>query len=66
MILWIDAQLSPSVATWLLRTFGVNTTAVRDLGLRSSTDQAIFMAARQAGAVVLTKDRDSGCSGVPS
>jgi predicted nuclease of predicted toxin-antitoxin system len=56
--LWIDAQLSPSVAAWLLRTFGVNATAVRDLGLRNSTDQAIFMAARQAGAVVLTKDRD--------
>jgi len=32
--------------------------ALRDLGLRDSTDRQIFEAARQAGAVVMTKDSD--------
>jgi predicted nuclease of predicted toxin-antitoxin system len=32
--------------------------ALRDRGLRDATDQQIFTAARQSGAVVLTKDSD--------
>ena len=32
--------------------------AVRDLGLRDAKDLSIFLAARDAGAVVMTKDRD--------
>ena len=32
--------------------------AVRDLGLRDAKDAAIFEAARQAGAIVRTKDSD--------
>jgi len=31
---------------------------VRDLGLRDATDREIYDAARAAGAVVITKDRD--------
>jgi len=55
---WIDAQLSPQVATWLRQTISVDAIAVRDLGFRDASDHAIFVAARKAGAVVLTKDRD--------
>jgi predicted nuclease of predicted toxin-antitoxin system len=55
---WIDAHLSPQVATWLRRTFAVNAIAVRDLGFRDASDHAIVAAAREAVAVVLTKDRD--------
>jgi predicted nuclease of predicted toxin-antitoxin system len=58
MILWLDAQLSPQLAPWLESKFGVATSAVRDLGLRDATDREIFAAAREAGAVVITKDRD--------
>jgi predicted nuclease of predicted toxin-antitoxin system len=58
MILWIDAQLSPTLATWITSTFGIPATALRDLGLRDATDREIFMAGRQAGATVLTKDGD--------
>lgn len=58
MIFWIDAQLSPQLAPWLAVRFGVTAQAVRDLGLRDATDRAIFDAARAAGAVVITKDRD--------
>jgi predicted nuclease of predicted toxin-antitoxin system len=31
---------------------------VRDLGLRDANDAEIFQAARQSGAIVMTKDRD--------
>jgi predicted nuclease of predicted toxin-antitoxin system len=58
MVLWIDAQLSPELAHWLTSTFGVQATAVRDLGLREAEDTRIFTAARNADAVVLTKDAD--------
>lgn len=58
MILWLDAQLPPALAPWLSRRFDITATHVRDLGLRDAADRAIFAAAREAGAVVLTKDSD--------
>lgn len=58
MILWLDAQLSPTLASWIAETFGISATAVRSLGLRDATDREIFAAAKQAQAVVLTKDSD--------
>jgi predicted nuclease of predicted toxin-antitoxin system len=58
VIIWIDAQLSPAIATWLTSTFGVQSIAVRDLGLREAPDRAICLAARSAAAVVMTKDID--------
>jgi predicted nuclease of predicted toxin-antitoxin system len=58
VLVWTDAQLSPALAPWLRRTFGVQAVAVRDLGLREAEDPAIFAAARAAGAVVMTKDSD--------
>ena len=58
MILWIDAQLSPQLASWISETFGIETLAVRDVGLRDAKDHEIYLAARDAGAVVITKDSD--------
>jgi len=58
VILWIDAQLSPALVRWLSDTFGVAAHAVRDLGLRETKDPVIFHAAREAGAVVMSKDSD--------
>lgn len=58
MIVWTDAQLSPRIASWLASEFGMEVIPVRDLGLRDSPDQQIFEAARVAGAIVMTKDRD--------
>ncbi|HTU20912.1 MAG TPA: DUF5615 family PIN-like protein [Gemmataceae bacterium] len=58
MILWLDAQLPPSVAAWITATFGIEARAVRDLGLRDAKDPPIFQAARAAAAVVMTKDSD--------
>ena len=58
MILWLDAQLSPALAPWIQSTFNVETQALRDVGLRDASDEAIFEAARVAGATVMTKDFD--------
>ena len=43
---------------WLSDTFGVTAHAVRDLGLRDAKDLPIFHAAREAGAVIMSKDSD--------
>lgn len=58
MKLWIDAQLSPAVARWMRDELKVDAVALRDLGLRDAEDAAIFRAAKDAGAVVMTKDAD--------
>ncbi len=58
MTIWVDAQLSPALAGWLRDRCRVNAVAVRDLGLRDATDREIFFAAREAHAVILTKDSD--------
>ena len=56
--LWVDAQLPPALAPWIESTLGLPAQSVARLGLRDATDEAIFAAARAAGAVVLTKDAD--------
>jgi predicted nuclease of predicted toxin-antitoxin system len=56
--LWLDAQLSPRLARWIEERFDIEVTCVRDLGLRDSEDEQIFLAAREAGVVVMTKDHD--------
>lgn len=58
MIVWLDAQLSPRLARGIEETFGVECFHVRDLGLRDAEDPEIFQKARDAGAVVMTKDED--------
>ena len=58
MILWLDAQLSPKLVPMLKKEFGLEAGHVKDLGLLRSKDSVIFEEARQAGAVLVTKDRD--------
>ncbi len=58
MRIWIDALLSPRIASWISDNFELEAVAIRDLGLRDSDDIQIFNAAREVVAVVLTKDRD--------
>lgn len=58
MIAWVDAQLAPALAPWLTKTFGIEAFSARFLGLQGAKDLEIFSAARSAGAVVVTKDRD--------
>lgn len=57
MTLWLDAHLSPSLAPWITSEFdGIDSMSLRDLGLRHAEDLEIFRAARDANAVVMTKD----------
>ncbi|HXA17885.1 MAG TPA: DUF5615 family PIN-like protein [Thermoanaerobaculia bacterium] len=58
MIIWVDAQLSPALAPWILEQFKIEALSVRRLGLLNAKDPVIFQAAREANAVVLTKDVD--------
>ena len=58
MIIWIDAQLSPALAPWLAEEFGIQAFSARHLGLVPAKDREIFEAARNANAVVLSKDAD--------
>ena len=58
LTIWIDAQLPPALAGWMVAECGVNAIPIRALGLRDADDPSIFAAAKSAGAVVLTKDSD--------
>src|SRR5262249_51620985 len=58
LIVWVDAQLSPALAPWLTATFEIEAYSAGYLGLRDAKDHEIFAAAREARAVVFTKDRD--------
>jgi predicted nuclease of predicted toxin-antitoxin system len=55
---WLDNHLSPALARWIAEEFGEPCLQVRDLGLARAADNAIFMAARLAATVFVTKDRD--------
>jgi len=56
--IWIDAQLSPALAYWITRTFGITAVPLREVGLRDATDRQIFLAARQHSVIVMSKDAD--------
>jgi len=58
VIVWVDAQLSPALAPWLSEQFGLEAVSARRLNMVKAKDPAIFQAAREAKAVVLTKDAD--------
>ena len=59
MILWLDAQLPPALAAWIMAQWPhIHAVPVRDLGLRDAEDREIFAQAKSASAVVMTKDRD--------
>lgn len=58
MTIWVDAHLSPGIASWISSTLGIEAIALRDLGLRDAEDTEIFEAAKAQQAIVMTKDSD--------
>ena len=58
MTLWLDAQLPPQIASWIQQSLEINAIALRDIGLRDATDRAVFDAAKNANAVLISKDSD--------
>jgi predicted nuclease of predicted toxin-antitoxin system len=59
-LVWIDAQLPPSLAQWLRSEYGTDAMHVEALGLHRAHDSEIFTAARAAqdSVVIVTKDDD--------
>lgn len=43
MTIWVDAHLSPAIATWISTTFGITALALRDIGLRDAEEPDIFL-----------------------
>jgi predicted nuclease of predicted toxin-antitoxin system len=58
MTIWVDAHLSPGIGKWIRENFPVDAVPLRDLNLRDADDRDIFRAAKDADAVVMTKDSD--------
>lgn len=58
MKIWFDAHLPESVASWLTQEYGVRAEHIFRLGLAEAEDEEIFLRAREAGALILTKDSD--------
>jgi predicted nuclease of predicted toxin-antitoxin system len=59
MTIWIDAQLSPFIASWINTNFpDLNAKSLRSLGLRNATDYEIFRQARAQNIVLMSKDQD--------
>jgi predicted nuclease of predicted toxin-antitoxin system len=58
MTIWIDAQLSPAIATRISQNFPVTAIALRDIGLRDAEDEQIYAAAKTAAVIVMSKDSD--------
>jgi len=56
--IWIDAQLSPALAPWIVQTLNISDVALRDIGLRDGSDRQIFRAAKEQSGIVMTKDAD--------
>lgn len=53
---WFDAHISPSVAKWMIKTYKVNASSLRKLGLRDADDIEIFKSA--SNAIFVSKDKD--------
>ena len=58
MIIWVDAQLPPTLAAWIVETFGITALSLKELGLRDAKDTEIFEAAVQPNLVIMSKDSD--------
>ena len=57
-MIWIDAQLPPQIAKWITVSYNLPCQPVRDLGLRDADDKTIFLEAKKADAIIITKDSD--------
>jgi predicted nuclease of predicted toxin-antitoxin system len=41
MIIWVDAQLPPTLAAWIVETFGITAFSLKELGLRDAKDRIL-------------------------
>jgi len=57
-MIWLDAHLSPRLASWIQINLGHEAKALKEIGLRDAEDQDIFDVGRKNQAIILTKDKD--------
>jgi predicted nuclease of predicted toxin-antitoxin system len=58
-ILWLDMQLSPKIAKWIIETYNITAFSSYELSFNTEQDEIIFLKAKDARNVILvTKDRD--------
>ena len=55
---WVDENLPLALAAWLASREGCKGEHFRSLGFQESPDRDVFLRARGAGAIVVTKDED--------
>jgi predicted nuclease of predicted toxin-antitoxin system len=57
-VFWVDENLPPALGKWLTDQPGLRADHFRRLGLQETPDREIFLQAREAGAIIVTKDDD--------
>jgi len=58
-MIWLDAQLSPKLASWIISEYQIETFSLRELGFLKTTDKEIFFAARnKPEVIIMSKDSD--------
>jgi predicted nuclease of predicted toxin-antitoxin system len=59
MEIWLDAQISPHLATWVQVEFGIICFSLRHLNMRDAKDLQVFSSAKDKGnVIIITKDED--------
>ncbi len=58
-LIWTDTHISPAIAKWLNEQFEMlNVISFYKLGFHVESDYSIFMKAKEAKAIFITKDKD--------
>lgn len=59
MTIWIDAQLSPSLALWINKNFkSITAKSIRSMGLLNASDTLTFSEASKENIIIMSKDQD--------
>ena len=58
--IWLDAQLSPALSSFIFQLCTIHCKPIRELGLRDANDAEIFSKAKeqQKTIIIITKDSD--------
>ncbi len=57
--LWLDMQLSPALAKWIVNEFGIKAISSYDMFINNEKDEIILLNAKnKANVIILTKDND--------
>jgi predicted nuclease of predicted toxin-antitoxin system len=56
---WLDAQLPPSLTTWLSSRFGVTAKHLLEIDMLKASDEELYLAGRRFNnVVIMSKDKD--------